>query len=188
MPNVITEYMREQNMLMHKANKKKARGYGGSGWKHAEFILNFAKETKSRSLLDYGCGEGSLRAHIKAEYTWKGKVHEYDPAIPGKEEAKLADLLVCTDVLEHVEPKLIGNVLRHMDAHAKRGAYLSIATRPSDKLLPDGRNAHVLLQDMEWWHRQLSNYTRFAVVRALDVRGEICAGREVRFWLRKEIA
>jgi hypothetical protein len=48
--------------------------------------------------------------------------------------------------------------LRHIFLLARRGAYLVIATRPARELLPDGRNAHLIIQPPEWWVEQLKKY------------------------------
>jgi hypothetical protein len=83
-------------------------------------------------------------------------VFEYDPGIPGKDHLpKPADLVVCTDVLEHIEPELLDGVLRHLYLLAGRGAYLVIATRLARELLPDGRNAHLIVQEPPWWLAKL---------------------------------
>src|SRR5438046_383660 len=47
------------------------------------------------TVLDYGCGQGRLKASLGDCVT------EYDPCIDGKDaDPKPADLVVCTDVLE----------------------------------------------------------------------------------------
>jgi hypothetical protein len=67
-------------------------------------------------------------------------------ALPG-----FADLVVCTDVLEHVEPELLDTVLRHLRSLARKAVFVVIATRPSNKTLSDGRNAHLIVETAEWW-------------------------------------
>ena len=59
------------------------------------------------------------------------------------------EFLLCTDVLEHIEPDRIDNVLQYIQFPTKK-VYLMIDTVPR-KFLPDGRNAHLILEQPEWW-------------------------------------
>lgn len=125
--------------------------WGKSGHSHAPEIRKFCQKLEARTVLDYGCGRGTL-AGAMAGF----KVFEYDPGIVGKDDLpKPADIVACTDVLEHIEPDLLDNVLRHIFLLAKKGAYLVIATRPAREILPDGRNAHLIVQDAPWWISKL---------------------------------
>lgn len=143
-------YQAENRALMHAV-----KGYGNGGWRHAKAIAEYAEQLEARSLLDYGCGRGTLR-HALWAIPWHGRIAEYEPAIPKKAGMpKKADLVVCTDVLEHVEPDCLMAVLSHLRRLGRRGGYVSIATRPSNKTLPDGRNAHLIVQPAKWWLRQL---------------------------------
>lgn len=129
-------------------------GYGSGGAKHVDRVLEYADRLHARSILDYGCGMGKLRLAIR-KAGWHGRVKDYDPAIPKKAAPPVAaDLVVCTDVLEHVEPPYLGNVLAHLRALARRGLYAAIALRPSNKTLSDGRNAHLIVRGAGWWVQQ----------------------------------
>lgn len=131
------------------------QGYGGKGSRWASTVASLAKATRSYSVLDYGCGRGSLRP-LLSELAPLLDVREYDPAIPGKDgDPIFADLVVCTDVLEHVEPDKIGNVLRHLRCLARKAVFLVVCLRPANKDLPDGRNAHLLLRSAHWWDTQI---------------------------------
>jgi hypothetical protein len=70
--------------------------------------------------------------------------------------------VVCTDVLEHIEPELIDNVLDHLKDLTRKVAFLAIATRPARKNLADGRNAHLIIQPSSWWLAKL--FYRFNIV------------------------
>lgn len=165
----------EQNRQLH----ARPEGYGGSGRKSAANVIAFAAELGADWILDYGCGQGTLKtAMVKAGYP--GPIHEYDPAIKAKASPpKPADLVVCTDVLEHVEPDKLEAVLSHLHMLAKVGAFLVIATRPANKILPDGRNAHLIVEDAAWWRAKIE-----AVGWAV-VRQEAKPGHDLKLWLRK---
>lgn len=100
----------------------------------------------STDILDYGCGKSTLQQQLPF------KIQQYDPAVPKYSTLPdPADIVVCTDVLEHIEPDNLGNVLLHIHSLAKKAAFLVIATRPAKKILEDGRNAHLIVKDMVWW-------------------------------------
>lgn len=133
------------------------RGYGGKGHKWAEGVLELIRRYQCGSVLDYGCGQGSLVAKLRLMLGAAVRVDEYDPAIPGKNGyVEFADLVVCTDVLEHVEPDKLDNVLAHIRKLTKKAALLVVATRPSSKHLSDGRNAHLILELSDWWERKVT--------------------------------
>lgn len=122
-----------------------------AGHSHADTVSAFAQELGAASILDYGCGQGTLRPALPDR-----TVFEYDPGRPEKWNLpKPADLVVATDVLEHVEPNRVEAVLRHIGRLAIRGAFLVISLSPSKVLLPDGRNAHLTVRPEDWWLKQL---------------------------------
>jgi len=125
--------------------------WGRSGNSHADTVIDFAAAMKATSVLDYGCGRGTLKAAVP-----KLKVLEYDPGIPGKDDLpKPADIVVSTDVLEHIEPDKVNRVLRHQYQLARKGGFFVIALSASREVLPDGRNAHLLIQSPDWWLEKL---------------------------------
>jgi len=143
---LISEEYRKLNRQLHDSHP----GYGG-GFKWADFIKGFATGT----VLDYGCGKGRLSSLIP-------DVIEYDPAIEGKDALpEPADTVVCVDVIEHVEPEYLDNVLKHLISLTKQRMLLVIACRPGNKYLPDGRLAHLIVEDEEWWQRKLMEHGRF---------------------------
>jgi hypothetical protein len=121
--------------------------WGADGHKHADAVRALAGQVGAVTILDYGCGREML-----AKAMAPVRVSGYDPGIPGKEGMpKPCDLVVCTDVLEHVEEAQLDNVLDHLSRLAGKALYLVIATRPANAILPDGRNAHLIVKSAEWW-------------------------------------
>ncbi len=145
--------------------------YGAQGRRFARSIEDIALEFACTSLLDYGAGKGTLReALAESSCTQLARIAEYDPAIPGKDAEPLpADLVACTDVLEHVEQAKISVVLDHIRRLTQKVALLVISTQGSTKTLSDGRNAHILIREPDWWADALS---RFFVFRRFDVLPE----------------
>jgi FkbM family methyltransferase len=152
------EYL-EQNRALHQQNP----AYGISGSKRADVVKKLIESTKPATVLDYGCGKGTLAAALPFP------IWEYDPAIPGKDAPpRPAELVVCTDVLEHIEPDYLDSVLMDLARCTIKVCYAVIHTGPAAKTLPDGRNAHLIQQKKAWWKAALSKY--FAVA-SLDERG-----------------
>lgn len=171
--HLISRDYQRQNEQLH----ARPQGFGRDGKKHAARVLDWALGIRALSILDYGCGAGTLREGLR-RLAYRGRIDEYDPAI--KSKAKMpapADLVVCTDVLEHVEPEKLEAVLEHLQTLAGRGLFLTIATRTANNTLPDGRNAHLIVEPIEWWLPKLKG--RGWQVTALEDQG----GREFWVWL-----
>lgn len=107
-----------------------------------------------QSIIDYGCGKGNLVESLKLEYNI---VDGYDPAIEKYQKINCTsyDFLLSTDVLEHIEYDYIDDVLSHMSSLFTKGAYIVIATTPANNILPDGRNAHLIQEQPEWWKNKI---------------------------------
>jgi 2-polyprenyl-3-methyl-5-hydroxy-6-metoxy-1,4-benzoquinol methylase len=155
----ISDAYAQLNRELHQTTEH----YGTSGASYAASVLSLATAFRVRSILDYGCGKGTLAK------TLSGPVREYDPAIPGKDAPPdPADLVVVTDVLEHVEPECLDAVLEDLERCVKIVGYFVICTRPSKKQLADGRNAHLIQQPALWWLTSLGHY--FTVVSTLTTK------------------
>lgn len=127
--------------------------YGTSGHAYAEIVQDLAFKYKCKTLLDYGCGKATLAAALP-EYS----IANYDPAIPQfSERPSPADLVVCTDVLEHIEPMCLTTVLRDIFVLARKAVFLVIYLGPSYKTLADGRNAHLIQKPIKWWFQRISD-------------------------------
>lgn len=145
MTELISEEYRAQNAVLHETGT-----YGISGQGYRNNVRPLA-DWGRLPILDYGCGQGTLKQALGPAYT----VHEYDPAIPGKDAApEPCEVVTCTDVLEHIEPDLLDNVLAHLRKLTKHRLFVTIALSESSKTLPDGRNAHLIIQPKEWWKQK----------------------------------
>lgn len=128
--------------------------WGDSAGRWSGEVRHFAQKLKTSDLLDYGCGRGTLKDQL-AEFHFA--VHEYDPGIPGKDAAPApAGLVVCLDVLEHVEPEFIDDVIRDLDRLGNRGVIAVIALYRGGRCLPDGRPCHLIVEPEEWWKEKIS--------------------------------
>jgi hypothetical protein len=140
--------------------------YGVSGAKWASSVQQFAEMLESRDILDYGCGKRSLQDALGFD------IRNYDPAISEYSAVPdPADIVACTDVLEHIEPECLDDVLADLRRVTKRLGFFTIATRPAKKFLADGRNAHLIQKDARWWLDKL--WEKFHIQQFNDLGGEL---------------
>jgi hypothetical protein len=146
---LISEEYRALNAQLHADNPS----YGNDNFGWSKFALQLVTGNGYKTVLDYGCGKGNV---AKALANADVLVAEYDPAIEGKDaEPDPAELVVCTDVLEHIEPVHLNAVLRDLRRVTQRRLFVTIACRPAGKTLADGRNAHLLVKPSAWWRAKL---------------------------------
>lgn len=143
---LITPDYQKMQQQYHEARED----YGISSGRHVDFILNLAERMQTRSILDYGCGKAHLQKGIPFP------IQNYDPCMPEySKRPEQAEIVVCTDVLEHIEPDCLEEVITDLHALTKQVLVLNVACRPAKKFLPDGRNAHLIQQKPNWWLTQL---------------------------------
>lgn len=148
--------------------------YGIGSHKWAPVVDEVAMQCEARTVLDYGCGQGTLKPAL-GERPYQ--VLEYDPAIAGKETRPIrADVVACCDVLEHVEPGCLYAVLDDIRNIARAGVFLVVSTVPAKKTLADGRNAHLIVEPSWWWLPKIISRWNLQMFRELD-RKFVCIGR-----------
>lgn len=154
-PELISAEYRELNARLH----RESLAYGVGGGRYAGRVEEMARGMKTTSVLDYGCGKGYLGRAMP----WP--IWEYDPAVPGKDDPpRPADLVVCLDVLEHIEPDKILFVLEDLARVTRQVGYFVVHTGPSKKKLADGRNAHLIQQPLKWWSKRIGIFFQVAKV------------------------
>ncbi len=132
------------------------RGYGGKGDKWAPAVAGLVEQFDAASVLDYGAGERNLAKALRTLVRPFVRISEYDPAVPEiSQRPGFADLVVSTDVLEHIELEKLDTVLEHLRVLARKAVFVVIATRPSNKTMLDGRNAHLIVEQDAWWVERL---------------------------------
>lgn len=126
--------------------------WGSSARKHADKVHQVASAQGVKTILDFGCGTGTLAAALKG----KGyKITQFDPAIPEFSHLpeQQFDMVCCIDVMEHVEEEYVQEVINLILDKATKVVYFYIACRPAKAILPDGRNAHITLYPaLKWQH------------------------------------
>ncbi len=149
LPQTISQGYVELNRKLHEENPN----YGGHGDRYAKIVKKLVESKGIKSVLDYGCGKGALASVLDFP------IWEYDPCIKGKEATpRPADLVVCTDVLEHIEPEHLPGVLEDLVRVTRMTGFFAIHTQASCKTLADGRNTHLIQWSKEHWRETLAKY------------------------------
>lgn len=156
--NMNKEYIASEYRRMHKAGLFS----GGSLMQHIPELKALVKEYDIKTILDYGCGKAACHKMPLAE-----SVYLYDPyCYPYDIKPKgTFDLVICTDVLEHVPEDEIGKTLVELINYTDKVLYLSIATYPAEKKFTNGENVHITIKPKEWWEQMLSTAKDIKIVR-----------------------
>ena len=138
---ISPEYLEQQQKLHERPDY--GAGYADVHKYITPIIERMVNQWQVPHLLDYGCGKGALFRNINPDH--KMRLQAYDPAIPECSEAPApAPMVACLDVLEHVEPEHLEDVLDDLERVTERVGVFSVHTGPAAKTLADGRNAHLI--------------------------------------------
>ena len=165
--------------------------YGTSGDSHASRVFmagaQIVKKFGKCDILDYGCGKETLRIAMEEAFPTipNMRVIGYDPGMPATHKnLKKSEIVVCTDVMEHVEPECIDNVLSHICSLTEHVAIINVSLIPAVKVLPDGRNSHISLHSKDWWNSYFKKY--FVIIEQADSPAEfLVVGQPIRRWIQR---
>ena len=140
---------------------------------HIDFNINITKENNCKTLLDYGCGKAIPYDKDRCnEVGLKNPVQElcniesfdlYDPAYEKYATLldKKYDIVVCTDVLEHIAEQDIDYVLTEILSRSNKIVFLNISCQPALKHFKQGKlkgkNVHISVFDPSWWGHKIGN-------------------------------
>jgi hypothetical protein len=144
---LISEDYRKMQQELHRNPN-----YGVASVQYAPLVAQVMETMRVTELLDYGAGKGRLGATLEDMFKRPLTIHHYDPAIPqwSKPPAP-CNLVACIDVLEHIEPDLIDNVLDDLKRVTAGVGVFTVHTSAAVKFLSDGRNAHLIQKPPAWW-------------------------------------
>ncbi len=145
MITITDDYKKLQQKLHENPN------YGIASISFAPIVGNIIKNYKIKTLSDYGAGKKNLLKALTLNGIVLDDYYPYDPAFPDYGSPMSADLVCSIDVLEHIEPDLIDNVIEELSHLINNIGFISIHMGPAGKFLEDGRNAHLIQKPTSWW-------------------------------------
>ncbi len=144
---ISAEYLEQQRELHENPD------YGTASVHYAPLIDKLINQLEITELLDYGCGKGRLEDRLRAvRPSWEKSsllIRRYDPVYI--DERQPTEMVCCIDVLEHIEPDCLDNVLDDLQRLTQRIGVFTVHTGQAAKSLPDGRNAHLIQENYRWW-------------------------------------
>jgi hypothetical protein len=144
---LISEAYRRMQVELHKNPN-----YGVASVEYAPLVAQLMDAVGTRELLDYGAGKGRLGDTLRQHASVPLTIHHYDPAIAKwSQPPQPCGFVACIDVLEHIEPELLDNVLDDLRRVTAGYGVFTVDTGPAGKTLLDGRNAHLIQQPPAWW-------------------------------------
>jgi hypothetical protein len=147
MSTLISEEYRKMQEELHKNPN-----YGVASVQYAPIVAQVLQQLGATELLDYGAGKGRLGETLKTLLPNPPQIRHYDPARPEwSATPQPAPVVACIDVLEHIEPELLDNVLDDLRRVTLGHGVFTVHTGPAVKVLADGRNAHLIQQPPAWW-------------------------------------
>jgi 2-polyprenyl-3-methyl-5-hydroxy-6-metoxy-1,4-benzoquinol methylase len=163
--NLISPEMLERQRKSHARTKpvgihRNPYGVHGGRWANTIALLAynvaaaFDKPLLSVSVLDYGCGKGTLSAALKNDLT----VANYDPVTFPAMPLDAFDIVVCTDVLLFVERDKMRNVLQHIKSLAAHAVFIGIPDYPETRATPLAKFAGLNRYPPAVWIQRLKTY------------------------------
>jgi hypothetical protein len=156
---LITEEYRKMQQQLHENPN-----YGVASVHTAPLVAQVIEAIGAKELLDYGAGKGRLGEALRQQVKRPLDIRHYEPAMPHwSARPEPCGLVACIDVLEHIEPALLDNVLDDLQRVTQGVGVFTVHTGAAVKVLPDGRNAHLIQQGPSWWLPKFLQ--RFELVR-----------------------
>lgn len=139
-------------------------------------LIDCFRKLSVRTILDAGCGSGKFMRRILEQHANEYSIRGFDiarncldPWFAGREAELLTtgclwdpaglpgpnDVVVCTDVMEHIPTEQVPAVLSNLRRAAMKLVFLGIALFPDGfgpKVL--GRPLHLTVQSPAWWLQQ----------------------------------
>lgn len=154
---MITDSYRKELLDMHKSS------WGTTGGTYSgDTVVEFLKAfTDIKTILDYGCGESSLKKWVEDAGITDREWTMYDPGVAEfsqRPEGKF-DLVITTDVLEHVEEEHVDSVLDDLNEFAGRYLFNEIACYLARAFFQSGpykgQDLHINLKAPDSWMLRL---------------------------------
>jgi Methyltransferase domain len=158
---ISSDYLKQQQWLHQNCDD-----YGIKSVLFSPIVSTLINQLNIKNMLDYGCGKGRLLSALTLNHSIE--CFQYDPAI--EKFSSLPDpqeFVCCIDVLEHIEPENLDSVFNHLHFLILKYGFFTIHTEAAIKILPDGRNAHLIQQPKEWWLPKIN--ARFNIIQIYEL-------------------
>lgn len=156
----LTPYYESLLKQAHQEHIETGKGWGTTGGRNfGGTLLQFLERRKDiGSVLDFGCGHGTLGEYILSA-GWGGSWTNYDPGLLAYSDMPSGeyDLVVSSDVLEHLEPDHVDSTIEELRSLAKKAMFHHIACQENKGRLPDGRDAHLSVHEPRWWREKFDH-------------------------------
>ena len=150
----ITDGYKEILQSLHERHKW---GSTGGGYAGDSIVQLLTDRPEIKTILDYGCGEGSLKTHVESAGITDREWTLYDPGMKGldKRPSGKFDLVITTDVLEHVEPEMQEKVILELMEYTDKVMFNEIACYATNRYFPNGpykgMDLHINLRAPDMW-------------------------------------
>jgi hypothetical protein len=149
---ISANYLAQQHELHKNPN------YGVASIGYAPIVKQLLDQTGIKSISDYGAGKCNLRKALHDLGKRDFEYFPYDPVFPEYGPPKPAPMACCIDVLEHIEEEFLDSIFQDLKEITQTIGFFSVHTGPAIKVLPDGRNAHIIQKPSSWWLPRMCQY------------------------------
>lgn len=113
-----------------------------------------------KTVLDFGCGNGSAYLKDSLDKELGVDVTLYDPYVPAFSEFPEYefDSLFCIDVMEHIPEYQLQETIEKMLKNIRYCAFFTFCNRPSKKTFSDGSNVHCTLKSGQEWSSLIESF------------------------------
>ena len=155
---MITDEDRKELLDMHSSTE-----WGGTGGVYSgDTVVEFIKAyPEIKTILDYGCGEGSLKKWVEAAGITDKQWTLYDPGVAEFSERPTGrfDLVITTDVMEHIEESMLDAVIDDLNEFTGKYLFNEIACYLARAFFRDGpykgKDLHINLKAPDAWMLRL---------------------------------
>lgn len=152
----------------HLCKEHSNSNWGSTGAKYSgDRVLSLLRSRPQiQTVLDFGAGKQSLGEYIIRQDLGRSNIEwtNYDPGVPGIDQIpnKTFDLVVTSDVLEHVEIEALPSVLATLQRLTKQVLFNDIACYPTGAIFGEGpykgQDMHLNVSDPSWWRRYFTEH------------------------------
>lgn len=131
------------------------RFWGASFKRHGDLLKPYIGKFNIKTILDFGSGKGEQYTEKRLHWKYFNKIMPalYDPAVEGIDTLpkRNFNMVFSTDVLEHLEYEDLDETLEIIYSKATKFVYHGIANWETGRILDDGRDMHIIQEDINWW-------------------------------------